>query len=180
MTEKGTPFYVAEYLGHSRIDWEKIRRCTKEEKQSMVPWIKKLVENHRDYVAGFSKREDLAEILDDPFERYAFDFFLRDTDYEILSTVLYNFVSASELPNAKYLEYVLFIRYILEAKKGHNSIPVLKDTLFSYLGVEFFQFPDCENEYLISGAESQPSVAVDDAHKLIHVVSDDESGGKEP
>ena len=78
----------------------------------MVPWIKKLVESHRDYVAGFSQREDLAEILDDPFERYAFDFFLRDTDYEILSTVLYNCVSASELPNAKYLEYVLFIRYI--------------------------------------------------------------------
>ena len=69
--------------------------------------------------------------------RYAISLLKNGLRYEIISDILYNFISSSELSSDVYLKYVIFIRFVLEEKKGFHDIITLRAVLLSYLGVEF-------------------------------------------
>ena len=41
--------YIVQAYGYTRIDWERIRRCTREEKETLIPWVKELIAWEKKY-----------------------------------------------------------------------------------------------------------------------------------
>lgn len=131
--------FIIQNIGHYRIDWKKICSCSRKQKQNLVPFIDKLINFERSIMAGELTLSNLMNQFEDSFERYAISLLRDGWKYEMISDLLYNFVSSSELPAEIYLEYVIFIRFILEEKKGYHDCTTLYPLLMSYLGVEFIK-----------------------------------------
>ena len=133
---------VVECLGHARIDWERVRRCTREEKEQAARLIDRLVKMEEQIrIEGDAVAyKDFINTLDDPFQETAMLLLFNDYEYETVSNILYNFIVSSDLPDGKYLEYLLFTRYVLEAKKNvYRATDWIRVLLTSYLGVEFIR-----------------------------------------
>ena len=133
---------VVECLGHARIDWERVRRCTREEKEQAARLIDRLVKMEEQIrIEGDAVAyKDFINTLDDPFQETAMLLLFNDYEYETVSNILYNFIVSSDLPDGKYLEYLLFTRYVLEAKKNvYRATDWIRVPLTSYLGVEFIR-----------------------------------------
>ena len=59
-------------MEHSRVDWDIIRSCTREEKQSLLPFVRKLrfCEQHLFLsFSGLSAWSNLLALFQDPFEQ---------------------------------------------------------------------------------------------------------------
>ena len=133
---------VVECLGHAHIDWERVRRCTREEKEQAARLIDRLVKMEEQIrIEGDAVAyKDFINTLDDPFQETAMLLLFNDYEYETVSNILYNFIVSSDLPDGKYLEYLLFTRYVLEAKKNvYRATDWIRVLLTSYLGVEFIR-----------------------------------------
>ena len=133
---------VVECLGHARIDWERVRRCTREEKEQAARLIDRLmqVEEQLRIEGDAVAYKDFINTLDDPFQETAMLLLFNDYEYETVSNILYNFIVSSDLSDGKYLEYLLFTRYVLEAKKNvYRATDWIRVLLTSYLGVEFIR-----------------------------------------
>lgn len=128
---------VVQNMGHCRIDWEKIRSCSIIQKQKLLLFIDKLVDYEKKILAGKLNLSGLLDCFEELFLRYAISLLKNGLRYEIISDILYNFISSSELSSDVYLKYVIFIRFVLEEKKGFHDIITLRAVLLSYLGVEF-------------------------------------------
>ena len=135
------PFTI-QNMGHYRIDWEKIRSCSMQQKQYMLRFVDKLISLEKSILACELTLSGLINCFDGYFEKYAISLLINDTKYETLSDILYNFISSTPLSPEVYLKYVIFIRYILEEKKGYHDITTLRPLLVSYLGIEFIQESD--------------------------------------
>ena len=133
---------VVECLGHARIVWGRVRRCTREEKEQAARLIDRLVKMEEQIrIEGDAVAyKDFINTLDDPFQETAMLLLFNDYEYETVSNILYNFIVSSDLPDGKYLEYLLFTRYVLEAKKNvYRATDWIRVLLTSYLGVEFIR-----------------------------------------
>ena len=64
---------VVECLGHARIDWERVRRCTREEKEQAARLIDRLVKMEEQIrIEGDAVAyKDFINTLDDPFQETA-------------------------------------------------------------------------------------------------------------
>ncbi len=119
-------------MEHSRVDWDIIRSCTREEKQSLLPFVRKLrfCEQHLFLsFSGLSAWSNLLALFQDPFEQSVIMCLLNSGSVEWL----YNALSASALPRETYLEYALFLRFCFPEEPYES----LDSILTSYLGVEF-------------------------------------------
>lgn len=121
-------------IGHSRIDWVKIRSCTAEQKRSMVPYAERLVNYQRGILAGYFNLSGLFDHLNDDFERYGVFLLRVGWDYEIIAELLYNVLSSTDLSALDYLKYAMFTRFVLMEKIGHHGRSTLRAVLLSYLG----------------------------------------------
>lgn len=91
-------------------------------------------------LAGELTLNGLGDYFNEDFQKYAISLLMRNVKYEVLSDVLYNFVSSVDLLPHIYLKHVIFIRYILEERKGHHNIDMIQILLMSYFGVEFIKY----------------------------------------
>lgn len=146
------PFTI-QNMGHYRIDWEKIRSCSMQQKQDMLRFVDKLISLEKSILAGELTLSGLINCFDDYFEKYAISLLINDTRYETISDVLYNFISSTPLSPEVYLKYVIFIRYILEEKMGHHNITMLHSLLMSYLGIDFIKLYFKPERFLKFGEE---------------------------
>ena len=98
--------YIVQAYGYTRIDWERIRRCTREEKETLIPWVKELIAWEKKYrLEGLLILEEWIQDLESPLEKLMVD---RCCDCgnppERRSEIFYNFLCSSDLDDVSYLE----------------------------------------------------------------------------
>ena len=108
-------------------------------KKELIPFVQELVHLETMILAGELTLNGLGDYFNEDFQKYAISLLMRNVKYEVLSDVLYNFVSSVDLLPHIYLKHVIFIRYILEERKGHH-IDMIQILLMSYFGVEFIKY----------------------------------------
>ena len=140
--------YIVQAYGYTRIDWERIRRCTWEEKETLIPWVKELIAWEKKYrLEGLLILEEWIQDLESPLEKLMVD---RCCDCgnppEIRSEIFYNFLCSSDLDDVSYLKYALLLQFLLELwLRGYVTDTTMDKLLTSYLGRDFLrQFPVLE------------------------------------
>ena len=134
--------YIVQAYGYTRIDWERIRRCTREEKETLIPWVKELIAWERKYRRnGLLILEEWIQDLESPLEKLmVYRFCDCGNPPEIRSEIFYNFLCSSELDDVSYLKYALLLQFLLELwLRGYVTDTTMDKLLTSYLGREFLR-----------------------------------------
>lgn len=128
-------------IEYSRIDWDRIRNISVNEKRNLLSFIAtlKYYENAFYTQPIFLSLDHLFEVFkDDDYERMSLMLLVKGGDPESICNVLYNFLSSSNICDIKYLEYAIFSSYFLRLLLFGES-DILDEILISYLGLEFLK-----------------------------------------
>lgn len=120
------------------IEWEKVNKCTSEERKALSLYINRLIELkvnfEREGITGF---ETFISSEADIFEKKALQLVMQGYMPNVCEKVLFNILNVSKFDGREYLKNVIFIDFILMLQKGHIGMQELRIMLLSYLGVEY-------------------------------------------
>ena len=131
-----------ETVEHSRVDWNRIHNCSSEVKQNLIPFIKNLKLCQTIYLKepGSLALKWLFNIFDNKeyqYERMAIILLRESVNPEAIYSILYNCIFASNLSDAKYLEYAIFASFFVGLFLENQC--VLDQLVLSYLGLDFLK-----------------------------------------
>lgn len=136
---------------NKNIKWEKIEKCTIEEREKLIPYIDNLINlkcNSEKYgVYGFNDYFNNGNI----FEKSALNLVIQGYMPDVIEKILYNLLSSSDIKNIDYLKNIIFTEFILILQKAtYSSNSIIKGILISYLGV------DCAKDFHKNPLEINP------------------------
>ena len=148
---------LMEDMLYAQVDWERVRACPAEARENLVQFVRRLMQLELDLLRnGLEAIPPFYDTLTDPVERLAIAMVNNSFDWVRIWVVFQNFISAKDVPSDKYLEYVIFSRYLFEAwvkryRLGdyYDSMEKLEGTLLSYLGPEYACRPPFEEFYTL-------------------------------
>lgn len=128
-----------ENIEYSRVNWNKIRNTSFEDKKSLLPFIQKLKFCEQNFFTKptFIAINSLFDIFkNDDYEGMAIMLLLDGIAPPVICNILYNYISSSNICNKKYLEYSIFSAYFLKLII-FGEADSLDRLLISYLGEDF-------------------------------------------
>lgn len=128
------------------IDWEKIGKCSTEDKEKLLIYIEQLLLIKKNFAQeGIYCFKDYLQKHADDFESIAIDLVCQGCMPNIVSEILSNLLQSTCLTETQYLKNILFTMFILMLQKGSFSTYNMKRILISYLGLEYSHYMLTEN-----------------------------------
>lgn len=120
------------------IDWERLKRSKKEDKDKMLKYISELIilKNSFDEI-GIHCFENYSQEHADNFEMTAIDLICQGCMPDVVSMILSNLIQSTSLSDMQYMKQIVFTSFILMLQKGTFSSYDMKRILISYLGTEY-------------------------------------------
>ena len=128
------------------LENRKYFKCSKEEKEGLVPMIDALVEMAKVVrVQGLLAMEDYIADMPDYFTRAAMRLLVDGTDPEITNAMLDIYMVASHETGADLLRQLIIKEGFLSMQAGEHP-QYTKEKLYAYLGEDFFGLDKESNE----------------------------------
>lgn len=128
---------------NARIDWDKVKNCSENERRELCEYIDDLIElKCQVEKMGIHGFDTLKETSKNYFEKSAAELIIQGCSPDMCKKILFNLISSSPMEPALYLKNLIFTEFCLMLQQGHMCNRDIKMILTSYLGV------DCFNTFL--------------------------------
>lgn len=122
------------------FDWEKIARCTFEERQEMISYIDILTELkckiEREGISGF---DNYLSSNSCEFERLAISLVSNGKSPDICASILHRVLNISCKDNKQYLKNAIFSEFVLILQEDSVGTQEMRLRLYSFLGLGFMK-----------------------------------------